>query len=202
MYSPAKGKSRINNAKLHQNNPILMCLDLKKYFPSTPSRRVYWFFNKCMKCSPDVSAILVSLLTYKGHLPTGSPSSPIMTYYAHINMWESINQIVKEVDCTFSIWVDDITISGDKIPEQTKLQVKKAIKNNGLSYHKEKHYRRNDIKEVTGVIIANDKLKSPNRHHLAHKNLKQKIIKQTDPDRKFSLIRSLKGLEIEMSRII
>ena len=87
VYSPGKGKSHIKNAKLHQNNPIIMCLDIKKYFFSKSSRRVYWFFNKRMKCSPDVSATLVSLLTYKGYLPTGSPSSPIMSYYAHINIF-------------------------------------------------------------------------------------------------------------------
>lgn len=201
VYSPAKGKCRVGNAKLHLNNPILMNLDIKKYFPSTSSRRVYWFFNKRMECSPDVSAILVSLLTYKKHLPTGSPSSPIMSYYAHIDMWKSVSQIVKKANCTLSIWVDDITISGNQIPEQTKVQVKKAIKSNGLSYHKEKHYKRNDIKEVTGIIVTGDKLKSPNRHHLARKNLKQKINRQTDPERKLSLIRSLKGLEIEMNRV-
>lgn len=202
VYSPAKGKSCISNAKLHQSNSVLMSLDIKKFFPSTSSQKVCRFFSERMRCSPDVSAILVSLLTYKGRLPTGSPSSPIMSYYAHINMWESINQIVKKVDCAFSLWVDDITISGNEIPEQTKIQVKKAIKNNGLSYHKEKHYKKNSIKEVTGIIIAKGKLKSPNRHHLARKNLKQKILNQTDPDIKCSLIRSLKGLEVQMSKVV
>ena len=201
IFSFDKGKSRIDNARLHQNNPVLMNLDIKKFFISVSSKRVRSFFNKRMRCSPDVSEILVSLLTYKGHLPTGSPSSPLMSYYAHIDMWESINQIIQEVDCAFSVWIDDITISGNRIPESTKVQIKKTIKNNGLKYHKEKHYKKNDIKEVTGIVIADNRLKSPNRHHLARQNLKQKIVNQTDPEQKSLLIRSLKGLEGEISRV-
>ena len=47
-------------------------LDVREYFPSTPSHRVYWFFHTVMRCSTDVAAVLAKLLTVEGHLATGS----------------------------------------------------------------------------------------------------------------------------------
>jgi len=202
IFNLSKGKSHIDNGRLHFSNSVMMRLDIKKYFPSTSSKRVYRFFRNRMKCSPDVAGILVSLLTYKGHLPTGSPHSPILSYFANIEMWESIDKIMADTNCTISVWVDDITISGDKIPENTKLSIKQAIKSNGFKYHKEKHYKEEDAKEVTGIIISNNQLKSPNRHHLKKYTLKNSIQKQTDSKQKYLLSRKLQGLEAHMKRVV
>ncbi|WP_157790504.1 hypothetical protein [Bradyrhizobium japonicum] len=39
LYCPVKGRSYISNAAQHLNNRVVRCLDIKKYFPSTPSHR-------------------------------------------------------------------------------------------------------------------------------------------------------------------
>jgi hypothetical protein len=82
LFCPVKGRSYVTNAAQHRDNRIVRCLDIRKYFPSTPAYRVYWFFRNIMRCDADVAETLMRLATYQGHLPTGSPLSPIMAYFA------------------------------------------------------------------------------------------------------------------------
>ena len=46
LYCPVKGRSYVDNARAHSGNHVVRTLDIHAYFPSTPSRRVYWFFHK------------------------------------------------------------------------------------------------------------------------------------------------------------
>ncbi|MEO0971034.1 MAG: RNA-directed DNA polymerase, partial [Cyanobacteria bacterium J06639_18] len=68
IHAPAQGRSYISNAKVHINAAVVRSLDIEKYFPSTPAKRVYWFFYKRMRCSPDVAGILTKISTFKDHL--------------------------------------------------------------------------------------------------------------------------------------
>ncbi len=61
LFCPVKGRCYVSNAASHRANRVVHCLDIKKFFPSTPSRRVFWFFEKIMKCRRDVAAILTSI---------------------------------------------------------------------------------------------------------------------------------------------
>ena len=79
IYSPGQGKSYIKNARVHLNNRVVKILDITAYFPSTQAIRVYYFFHKVMNCSSDVAGTITKLLTFNNHLPTGSPSSPILS---------------------------------------------------------------------------------------------------------------------------
>ena len=202
IYSPKKGCSCVNNAKLHIDNNVLRKLDIRSYFSSISSRRVYWFFNKRMKCSKDVAGILTKLLTFKGCLPTGSPSSPIISYYAHIDMWESISKIAMEANCSLSVWLDDITVSGKTVPTQVIWRIKKAIKRSGLSYHKEKYYAGKKPREVTGSVIVNGRLLAPKRQHLKRKHLLLRIDRQQNLNSEaLTLKLSLNGLEAHIQQI-
>jgi retron-type reverse transcriptase len=157
VFSPARGRSHIDNAERHKGQRVVRGLDVKNFFPSTPFSRVNYFFLNKLHCSPDVSWLLSQLVTYKNYLPTGAPSSPIVAYYAYYDMWESISKIVSDSNCLFSLYVDDITISGDCVSKRLMWKVKSEIHNSGLIYHKEKHYS-HGISEVTGIIIEKDSL--------------------------------------------
>jgi hypothetical protein len=110
LFCPVKKRSYVDNAALHIGSTELRTLDIKAYFPSTPRRRVYWFFHKVMRCSEDVASILAQLLTVDEHLATGSTVSPILSFYAFFDMWTEIARIAKEAGCRLSLYVDDMTI--------------------------------------------------------------------------------------------
>jgi hypothetical protein len=178
ILCPNQGFSCVDNAEFHLSSSQLIKLDIKKYFPSTPSRRVFWFFNTHMGCSRDVAGILAKISTYKGHIPTGSPLSPILTYFAHVDMWEKIGEIAASANCKLSVWADDIAISGDPVPGKIVQKIKEAIKHNGLQYHKEEKYAGNKKPRIlTGIKIKDGKLKALNRHHFKRFKLSQSLKK-------------------------
>ncbi len=74
---------------------------------------MYWFFHKVMRCSPDVAAILANLLTVDGMLATGSTVSPILSFFAFYDMWFAIGRIAKDAGCVLTVYMDDVTLSGD-----------------------------------------------------------------------------------------
>lgn len=200
LFCPAKERSYIGNAKEHVSNAVVRNLDIKEYFLSTLSRRVYWFFHEQMKCAPDIAGILTALSTLKGRLPIGSPLSPILSYYAHIDMWDAISTITRDANCTLTVYMDDITVSGANVPDRVMWQIKQQIHRCNLRYHKEKHYT-GQIREVTGIVIRDQELKLPNRQHLKIHGLGQKISRESNPKQRAKLRQKLQGCVAQARQI-
>ena len=201
LFCPVKRRSYADNAARHCLAKEVRTLDVKEYFPSTPSRRIYWFFNSVMHCSPDVSAVLAKLLTVNGHLATGSTVSPILSYYAFHGMWMAVNNIVCEAGCTLSVYMDDVTLSGEAVPDRVVWQVKQQLHACGLIYHKEKRYSRG-VAEVTGVLITNNLPQVPNRQlkkaHEARQRLAAVAIDTFEAER---LRAKLRGLDAQRRQV-
>lgn len=204
IYAPAKGKSYISNACAHIGAQEVRCLDIAAYFQSTSSRRVFWFFNKLMECSPDVAGILTEVLTLDGRLPTGSPSSPIISYFSHQDMWKEIGRLVQDYQCTLSVYVDDVTISGDKVPKVLAAKLKKILNQYGLKSKgcKEKYYRHPTAFEVTGVIVQKDGfIGIPRRQHKKIYELRQLMKTEDDEYQGYKLALKLHGCETQKKQV-
>ncbi len=112
LFSPVKGRSYVNNAARHIGARAFWLLDMADYFPSCTANNVAHLFRAKLECSPDVTAIMVKLITLGECLPQGSPCSPIMAYYSNFEMWSSIADTISKAGLTHSVYADDITISG------------------------------------------------------------------------------------------
>ncbi len=154
-----------------------------------------------MECSPDVSAITRGLVTHNGSLPQGSPCSPILAYLSYVDMWEEIAQIVKEVHCTLSVYADDITISGDSIPEDAIWTIKKVLWKNGHRYSIKKERRKLRMAEITGVILRPDGLHAPNRQHRKLHHLRRKLSSTSSSIEKKLLNAQLIGRQSQIEQI-
>lgn len=164
LCSPVKGVSYVDNAKRHVNSRAFWLLDIADYFPSCTADRVAWFFNTVMKCAPDVTAVLVSLVTDNGRLPQGSPCSPILAYFSNKKMWDDVAEAVANAGCILSVYADDITLSGAHVPGALVWQVKQIIVKNGFKLKREKEVSLvGSPADITGVIVRNGMLKLPNR---------------------------------------
>lgn len=117
LQCPVKGRSYITNAAIHTDFDETTSLDIKDYFLSTRATAVHSFFHFKMECTPDIAYTLMSLLTSNGVLPTGSPVSPILSFFAHWRMFEEIDDTIRNCGCVWSIYVDDIHISGSLLPK-------------------------------------------------------------------------------------
>lgn len=200
LFCPVRGRSYVTNAHIHREAVVVRKLDIKTYFPSTVDKRVYWFFHKRMHCTSDVAAVLTALCTLNGHLPTGSPLSPILSFFAHLDMWERIEEIVRSDEKTLSVYMDDIVISGSSVSEKLIWDVKREIHRAGLRYHKEKLYR-HGLSEITGVIVRNGKLVAPNRTHLKLFELREELAKEKNSANKVVLTRKIKSVQSQARQV-
>lgn len=166
LMAPVKRRSYVHNAAVHVGAKAFRLLDVEDFFPSCTDKRVFWFFHKKMQCAPDVAAVLTKLANLNGHLPQGSPCSPILAYFAYCDMWDAINAIVQRSGCRLSIYADDITISGDVVNESDVWEIKQTLHRGGHRYSRKKERSIfNRPADITGVIVKGDELLLPNRQH-------------------------------------
>ncbi len=164
LFAPVEGRSYVDNAARHIGARSVRLLDIEDFFPSCTINKVIWFFRSRMECSTDVAVILARIVTDGGVLPQGSPCSPILAYFAYIDMWEEIEAEVVAAGCVLSVYADDLTISGDTVPEALIWNVKQILRRHDHRYaaHKERA-RRDRPSEITGVILTREGVTAPNR---------------------------------------
>jgi hypothetical protein len=143
---------------------LFIFLDIENYFPSCTSSAIAGLVLNELECPKDVAFIITKLVTKEGALPQGSPCSPIFAFYSKIAMWNSIAEVLYDAGLKFSIYADDLTISGDVIRGEIVWQVKKIIHRHGMKIRGDKEGRAfGRPADITGVIVVNDGLRLPNR---------------------------------------
>lgn len=202
LMCPVKGRSYISNAAIHHEAKTIVSLDIANYFPSTTDRRVYWFFHKVMSCSTDVAGLLTALCTTSGRLPTGSPVSPLLSYFAHVDLWDEIATLCASHSCTFSLYVDDVTISGDAVPGEVTWKAKQLVYSCGLRTNRKKQRRReNGRAEVTGVILDNGVFRVPKRGYQKLHLKKLQLSKATLPEDLQQIRNAIRSIESQHAQV-
>lgn len=201
VFSGIKGRSAFGNAIYHINCKYMLKLDMSKFFPNTHRNRIYEFFKNKLKMSSDVASICTDIVTVNydkenvviedgvyeflklkkikntNHLPSGTPTSQILSYLVNIDMFDEIIEYANKHKLQCTIYVDDITISSENryITKKEESEIKNIIRKykQNLSKGKTIRYGENEYKKVTGFVISpNNKLVIPNK-------IKSKIKKQT-----------------------
>lgn len=202
LFAPVSGRSYVDNAAAHLGAQSVRLLDIEDFFPSCTENKVIWFFHKRMQCSPDVAAILKGIVTENGALPQGSPCSPILAYLTYIDMWEEIFVITKGIGCTLSVYADDLTISGDTVPEAAIWYIKKALYRHGHRYkaakERSRHFR---PAEITGVILTTDGLRVPNRQRKRLIEIEDERRSVRSPDARKRLDAQIRGRRAQIAQI-
>lgn len=161
VISGKKGKSYIDNARLHQSKNNVCTIDIEKFYDSTKEIYVYNFFKYTMHMEKDVAAVLTDLVTYNGKIPTGTPTSQLVAFLSYKDIFVKIHNMCSRKEILFSLFVDDITLSSDKIIDK-----KIKYKINALLNSKELHIKKTKTKffsiksnkSITGTIIDSKKM--------------------------------------------
>ena len=175
VHAGVKGRSYKTNAQAHTGAQQTFCVDISKYFPSTTWHHVYLAFLDVFKCSRDIAGMMATLLTYQGHVPTGSPASGLTAYFAHRHMFEKLNEIAMQHNLTMSVLQDDITFSGTKVSREFRSKVIRIIRQSGLTSKRSKqHFYHDTMKPVvTGIVIDGVHTRAP---WCRHKKLKDALM--------------------------
>lgn len=166
VHAPVPKRTYVTNAAVHRSSRAFCLMDIESFYPSCKEEKVVAFFRYHMSCNEDIAVILARLCCDKGSLPQGSSSSPILSYWAYSEMWDSIHEIAKNAENVFSLYIDDLTISGKIVSKRAIWEIKKQIHKHGLSIKTQKtRWIIDKPAKVTGVIVGLDKLRLPNKQH-------------------------------------
>lgn len=200
VISGKKQHSYVTNAQRHSGNMFVKTMDISQFYDSVQKGKVYKLFKDTFKIEKDICWLMTELVTYKGILPTGSPTSQLIVYWTYSNMFEEIRIIALENKCKFTLYVDDMTFSSmQPISKKLREEVAKMLKKNDLKAKSKKdHYYQSDVfKVVTGVGIQNGELKVSN-------GKKKQILdkyKECKASRNLYEIEKLKGMLCSLRQI-
>ncbi|WP_057490147.1 retron Ec67 family RNA-directed DNA polymerase/endonuclease [Streptococcus orisasini] len=157
-----KNKSIITNAKRHRNKKFVLNLDLEDFFGSFHFGRVRGFFlkNRDFQVPEEVATLIAQLTCYKGSLPQGAPSSPIITNLICQILDHRIVKLAKKYRLTYTRYADDLTFSTNaELPAESFeaffTQLQDIIHRSGFSinHRKTRISDNGQRQEVTGLIV-------------------------------------------------
>lgn len=154
VYSATKGRSYLDNAIQHMNGHAAFKVDIKRFYPSVKLKLVKQFFEKDLKCEPDVAHFLAKLCCVGGVLPTGSPISPVLSYFACAPVFLRMAEIAKQNELVFTLYVDDMVFSGAKASRLLSSAVLRELGVHGFKGHKVAHFHPGQVRVITGVAVG------------------------------------------------
>jgi hypothetical protein len=111
LQGSLKGRDYVSNADLHKNKQILICEDVKKFFPSVSAAFVEDVWLGFFGFSREVASFLTRLTTKDGTLPQGAITS---SFLANLVMWRReplLQAKLAAMGITYSRYVDDMSMS-------------------------------------------------------------------------------------------
>lgn len=166
LYSPRRGKAPADNAALHQNARLIVKLDIKQFYPSTTDEHVFQFFHHRLKMAEDVAGRLTKICTIKGKVPFGSPLSPILCALVHDDIFAKANALCELRGDKLSLWVDDLTISGDEVRKGLIRDIKRLIGSKRLNAHKTQRLQARKGAVITGIFMSSKGPVPANKSHI------------------------------------
>lgn len=154
-----KGSLTLENALPHIGANTLLNLDLKNFFPTITSNKVYNVF-KTIGYNKLIATIFTNICTYEETLPQGSSCSPML---ANLTTWTldlRIQGYVGKRGISYTRYADDLSFSGLNPTKVIKIipMIKEIINDeNFIVNHKKTRIASSArAKIVTGLIINED----------------------------------------------
>jgi retron-type reverse transcriptase len=160
------GVSIVDNASVHVGQLMIVNVDIKSFFPSTPHALI---LSSCARVTKDLLSdracrLLADLCSYDGALPTGAPTSPTLANIILEPIDRSISLVCQRAGVRYTRYADDMTFSGGRRPQSVLPFVSRVLGQLGYSLDPKKTnlFRRGRRQIVTGLVV-NDKPNLPRK---------------------------------------
>lgn len=210
LFSPRKGRGQRDNAEYHLGNNQYLNLDLKQFYPSTSHSMVKSWLRDELGMYEDVAGLLAILATVDGVVSFGSPLTPVLVSLVHRNMFDEIAIECERRGLAYSVWVDDLTVSGDFIEGELLKSIREIVARHRLQSHKITYRSGNRPVFITGIGVVGNHLVAPQKIHKRIKELWSQFHNaKTDEEREsvtqqllaqMGTLRHIAGPESDMGR--
>jgi len=159
-----KERSIITNSQAHRNKRFVCNMDIENFFESFHFGRIRGFFekNNDFLLPREVATVIAQICCYKGKLPQGAPTSPVITNFICRILDMRIISIAQKYKLDYTRYADDLTFStNDKffLVQYGKFveSLKKEVCNFGLEINDKKTRLqfKSSRQEVTGLVVNN-----------------------------------------------
>ncbi|GAB4499690.1 MAG: hypothetical protein OHK0019_37120 [Saprospiraceae bacterium] len=160
--APHQHRHIVNNARQHLGQPWMLNMDIEDFFHAVLADRVAWvFLSKPFSFDDELASLLMRLTTYKGRLPMGAPSSPILSNFAARPLDTDIELLARSRQWIYSRYADDMTISSrQEITHEDIELLRGYYRAHGFEPNekKTKLMGPKDVHTVTGIVILENRL--------------------------------------------
>ncbi|WNZ54956.1 reverse transcriptase family protein [Microbulbifer sp. MKSA007] len=176
LHSGVKKRSNVTNARVHAAKTKLLKLDIKSFYANTTEEQVFRCFYKVFRCSKDIAQTMSKICCVNGILPTGSPISQSIAFWVNKGLFDHLHFYSKSRGINFTLYVDDLVFSGEKVSQNFGSYVAKKIGElGGYECHKVRLYNPKTPKIVTGVVVQGEALRVRDRERKLISELIKKL---------------------------
>ena len=144
-----------DNARLHKKHNLIVALDVENFFGTIQYGCIYEVY-RTIGYSKALATLLAKLCTYKGYLPQGAPTSPMLSNLVMKRIDDLLWSYCKSRKIIYTRYADDLTFSGDSVHighlisyvEQVLMQ-----RYLHLNTNKTKIMGRGTKQSVTGIVV-------------------------------------------------
>ena len=158
----------VTNAKNHVRRKYVFNMDLENFFDQIHFGRVRgMLMNPPYDIGPEAALVIAQIACYKGKLPQGAPTSPILTNMICASLDTQFTRLAKKHNLYYSRYADDITFSSykEEFPKEIVYtdsegvhigkEIQEILAKNSFNANQDKtrvfDYRKRQ--EVTGLVV-------------------------------------------------
>ena len=191
LHSARPGRSYLSNSATHcEADGCTITMDIHSFYQSATRERVIHFFEAHLKQPRDVADTLSSLLCCDGHLATGSPASPLVSFWAYCKVFDAIDERVRSRGGVFTLYIDDMSITGKGFGHTDIRWISRLLRRAGLTVKETKTrvFHADASKLVTGRACRNGGSRAPNKQHRKMRSAQTQLeLNPGDPNLKASV---------------
>lgn len=154
-----RGRSIVSNAAPHAARAVVLRLDVRDFFASTPTRRVRRLF-RVVGWDRESAAILTRLTTFEGGLPQGAPTSPRLANLVNVRLDARLAGLSRARGARYTRYADDLTFSFERDDPEAVHDViraaKRFLRQEGYALHEGRKLRirrPHQRQLVTGLVV-------------------------------------------------
>ncbi|WP_165772027.1 reverse transcriptase family protein [Niveispirillum lacus] len=158
------GRSHLTAASVHLRAEWILSIDLENFFPSTPIDQIRGSLRKLGYQDGDGLELIANLLSFRGRLSQGAPTSPVISNIALSDIDGILSDIARNFRIRFTRYADDITfsgISGVQLPDELLASVREQFVGTPWRISERKiHIAKSPARlKVHGLLVHGDELR-------------------------------------------
>ena len=149
-----RGRGIIEQAKKHLGQPYVATLDIQSCFPSTSVRMIRRALGDA-KVPADVVRLLTRLVTFRGYLPQGAPTSSLILEIVLAPIDRKLHVLATRHGARYTRFADDLAFSSARPLESVTRAAARVVRGAGYSLSNQKHNKSGPGERhiITGISV-------------------------------------------------